>query len=75
MRRKLYRGLATRLLTGCPDAYTMLHDTLEGRISWSQEEGVTLVVDSKTVTVENLATILATHEGWGFRLTILDALQ
>ena len=75
VRQKMNRGLATRHLTGTPGAYHMLHDTLKGHIGWTGERGTALVVDGKTVTMENLTTILQTHEGWVFELTITDALE
>ena len=75
VRQKMYRGLATRHLTGTPGAYHMLHDTLKGHIAWSEETGVVLVVDGKAVSTENLATILGGYEGWAFELTITDALE
>ena len=75
MRDKMHRGLATRHLTGRPGAWQMLHDTLQGHISWSEKRGVALVVDGKAVTLENLAEILSSHEGWVFQLRISDALE
>ena len=71
----MYRGLATRHLTGTPGTPHMLYDKLEGRVGRSEETGVVLVVDGKAISTENLATILGTHEGWGFKLTIVDALE
>ena len=69
------RGLSTRHLAGTPGAYDMLHDTLKGHIGWTEERGTVLVVDGRPLSMENLTTILQTHEGWAFELTIADALE
>ena len=75
LRQKLYRALATRHVTGSPGAYRMLHDTLSGRVTSDGKGGVVLVVDGVALDVENVASILASHEGWGFELRIVDALE
>jgi hypothetical protein len=75
LRQKMYRGLATRHVTGSPGAYRMLHDRLSGRIASDSNGGVVLVVDGVAVGIEDLASILMTHEGWGFELQIVDALE
>jgi hypothetical protein len=75
VRQKMHRGLAIRHLTGSPGEYHMMHDRLTGRIASRRETGVFLVVDGMPVTIENLAEILSTHEGWGFELQIVDALE
>jgi hypothetical protein len=75
VRQKLHRGLAIRHVTGSPGDYQMMHDRLTGRIASRRETGVFLVVDGVPLTIENLAEILSTHEGWGFELQIVDALE
>ena len=75
LRQKMYRGLATRHVTGSPGAYRMLHDRLSGRIASDGAGGVVLVVDGVAVGGEDLASILGTHEGWRFELQIVDALE
>jgi hypothetical protein len=74
VRDKMRRGLATRHIVGSPGDYQMTHDQLRGRISSDRETGVFVVVDGIPLTMEDLAHILSTHEGWSFELTILDAL-
>src|SRR5262249_33065594 len=69
LRQKMYRGLATRHITGRPGAYQMLHDTLRGRITSDGNGGVALVVDGLE------ASMLLTHEGLEFELKIVDALE
>ena len=69
------RALATRHVTGSPGAYQMLHDRLSGRITSDDRHGVVLVVDGLALGIEDLASILATHEGWAFELQIVDALE
>lgn len=75
VRDKMHRGLATRHITGSPGDCQMTHDQLKGRISSDRETGVFLVVDGIPLTLEDLAAILSTHEGWGFELRIVDALE
>ena len=75
LRQKMYRGVATRHISGSPGAYQMLHDKLSGRITSDGNGGVVLVVDGLAVGAENLASILLTHEGWSFDLQIVDGLE
>jgi hypothetical protein len=75
LRQKMYRGLATRHVTGPPGRYRMLHDRLSGRITSDGEGGVALVVDGIALGIEDLASILASHEGGAFELQIVDALE
>ena len=75
LRQKMYRGVARRHVTGSPGAYRMLHDTLSGRITSDGKGGVELVVDGISLGIDDLASILGTHEGWGFELQIVDALE
>lgn len=75
VRRKMRRGLAVRHIRGAPGAYEMLHDCVSGRITSDGSGGVLLVVDGVPLRIEDLASILGSHEGWGFRLQIVDALE
>ena len=75
LRQKMHRGVATRHITRSPGAYQMLHDKLSGRITTDGNGGVVLVVDGLAFGVENLASMLLTHEGWSFELQIVDALE
>jgi hypothetical protein len=75
LRQKMYRGMATRHISGSPGAYQMLHDKLSGRITSDGNGGVVLVVDGLAVDAENLASMLLTHEGWSFELQIVDGLE
>ncbi len=75
LRHKMYRGVATRHVSGSPGAYRMLHDTLSGRITSDGKGGVVLVVDGIALGIEDLESILGSHEGWGFELQIVDALE
>ena len=75
VRQKMRRGLATRHVTGSPGDYRMLHDRLSGRIGWDPERGIVLVVDGVPLEIGDLAAIVESHEGWGFELTIVDALE
>jgi hypothetical protein len=71
----MHRGLATRHVTGSPGNYRMLHDRLSGRVAWHHERGIVLVVDGATLEIADLVAILRSHEGWGFELKIVDALE
>jgi hypothetical protein len=75
LRQKMYRGLATRHISGSPGAYRMLHDRLSGRITSDGEGGVVLIVDGVPLAIDDLASILASHEGWGVEMQIVDALE
>jgi hypothetical protein len=72
LRDKMHRSLAMRHITRRGTRYQMLHDTLRGRITWSQEDGVALIVDGIPLDLDDLREILETHEGWQFRLDITD---
>lgn len=75
LRAKMYRALATRHVTGKPGGYQMLHDKLSGRITTDDDGEVALIVDGVPVSLENLASILKTHEGWGINLEIRDPMD
>lgn len=72
LREKLYRSLAMRHITRRGSQYIPMHNTLRGRITWSPDEGLVLVVDGIVLTLEDLRTILEMHESWQFRLEIVD---
>jgi hypothetical protein len=75
LRHKMYRALATRHITGSPGNYRMLHDSLSGRITSDGECGILLVVDGVPLSLEELGSVLGSHEGWSFELQITDALE
>ena len=75
LRHKMRRALATRHITGSPGGYRMLHDRLSGRITSDGSGGVMLVVDGAPLGIDDLASILGSHEGWAFELQIVDALE
>jgi hypothetical protein len=75
VREKARRGLATRHITGAAGSYQMLHDQLRGRITSDGDGVVVLVIDGIPVAIEELASLLQTHEGWEFGLEVVDALK
>jgi hypothetical protein len=75
VRHKMHRGLATRHISGAPGDYHMLHDRLTGRITSDGKGGLLLVVDGIALGLEDLASILESHEGWNFELQIVDGLE
>ncbi len=75
LRVKMRRALATRHISGKAGKHNMLHDRMRGHIEWSQERGVSLVVDGTTLGIDELAVILGSYEGWTFDLRIKDSLE
>jgi len=75
LRQKMYSGLATRHVTKSPHGYRMLHDKLSGRIASDGNGGVMVVVDGIPLSIDDLASILISHEGWNFDMTISDSLE
>jgi hypothetical protein len=75
LRQKMYRGLATRHITKSSHGYRMLHDKLSGRITSDGNGGAVVVVDGIPLSIDDLAHILISHEGWSFDFTIIDSLE
>jgi len=75
VRQKTYRALATKHITESSGNYRMLHDKLRGRITSDGERGVIVVVDGQALTMDEVATILASHEGFEFELRIRSGLE
>jgi hypothetical protein len=75
LRQKMYRGLATRHITRSTHGYRMLHDKLSGRIASDGHGGAVVVVDGIALSIDDLAHILTSHEGWSFDLKIIDSLE
>ncbi len=75
LRQKMYRGLATRHITKSLHGYRMLHDKLRGRIASDGNDGALVVVDGIPLSIDDLAHILISHEGWSFDSSIIDPLE
>lgn len=76
LRQKMHRGLALRHITRSRNnEFRMLHDKLSGRITSDHERGVVLIVDGIPLSIDEFASILASHEGWNFEMTITDSLE
>jgi hypothetical protein len=75
VRQKMSRGLATRHIVTSPGDRRMLHDTLKGRITSDGDGGLALVVDGTVLGIEDLETVLRSHEGWEFEMRIVDPLE
>lgn len=75
LRQKMYRGLATRHITRSTHGYRMLHDKLSGRIASDGNGGALVVVDGIALSIDELAHILISHEGWNFDLKVIDSLE
>lgn len=75
VRKKAHRSMATRHITGRRGNCNMLHDEVRGRITADDDGNVVLVVDGIPLSIGDLESLLGTHEGWEFRLKIVDALE
>ena len=75
VRQKMQRALATKHITGSRGNYQMPHDELRGRITSDGERGVIVVVDGQALSMNEVATILATHEGFEFELRMRSGLD
>ena len=75
VREKMARRLATRHITTSQHAPRMLHDTVVGRIATDGEGQAALIVDGIPLRIEDLESILRSHEGWEFELRIVDAVE
>jgi hypothetical protein len=75
VRQKMYRALATRHLSFADGACRMLHDGLDGRITSDADGQAILVVDGVPLGMEEVESLLRSHEGWSFSLQIVDSLE
>ena len=75
LRDKMRREMATRHLARGELGLEMTHDALRGRITSDGEQGALLVVDGMPVSLDELANIMRTHEGFTFELRIRDSLE
>jgi hypothetical protein len=75
VRQKMYRGLATRHITGQPGERRMLHSELRGRITSDGHGRAAVIVDGIPLGIDDLDLFLRSHEGWALELRIVDALQ
>jgi hypothetical protein len=67
LRRRIHKELATRYLTEDDHHLRLGHDVAVGHISY---EGI--VVDGRYLSFDDFAAILASYEGWQFKLEIVD---
>ena len=73
LRGKVRRALATRHLQEREDGcMSPTHDVLRGRITMDSDTGAIFVIDGKPLSLEELGDLLLTHEGWQFRLQIIE---
>jgi len=75
LRQKMRLALATRHISGAPGHYNMLHDEISGHIASDEEHGLSLVVDGLPLSIDDLARLLSSHEGFNFKLRIKDSLE
>jgi hypothetical protein len=72
LRERMYRTLSMRHITKRGSRYQLMHNILRGRIAWSPDTGLALVVDGIPLGLDDMREILESHEGWQFRLEIAD---
>ena len=53
----------------------MLHDHIDGRIACDADGRLGLVVDGIRLDIDDLTTFLTSHEGWNFKMEIVDPLE
>ena len=75
VRQKMYRGVATRHITGPPGERRMLHSELRGRITSDGHGHAAVIVDGIPLGIDDLELFLRSHEGWALELRITDALE
>lgn len=75
VRGRIETALATRHIEWSeqpePGSFQMTHRTVRGRVSYSQGE-VAFVIDGHLLTLEDFGKMIATFEGFEFRLDIQD---
>jgi len=74
LRDKMGKMLSSRHLIKREGRWSMLHDTLIGRISYDDGKAV-FVVDGIPLSLDELGKIASSHEGWQFRLQIVDRTE
>jgi hypothetical protein len=74
IRKKMHKELATRHIAKDSHGYSMLHDTLRGRITCGDTHDLALVVDGIPLDATDLIAMIASHEGFEFELKIKDPL-
>lgn len=75
VREKMRRNLASRYITRSGGRYQMLHDRLRGRIASDGRGGVQIVVDGIPLSIDDLQSMLATHEGFELEISIISAIE
>lgn len=76
LRKKISIGLSKRFISNkgigrATNTYFPLHDTIEGRIAFS-DWGMTLVIDGITLSYGDLLQMFELHEGWQFKLKFAE---
>ena len=71
----MYRGLASRHITGPPGERRMPHSEIRGRITSDGRGGLALIVNGIPLGLDDLALFLRSHEGWEFEMRIVDGLD
>lgn len=72
LRQRMRRALATRHLVGSRDSYELLDDRVDGWITVDDRGNPAFVVDGSPLSLEELAKVMRTYEGWQFRIDFFD---
>ena len=71
LRKKMNYALSKRFITDNNDRYSPLHESIEGRITYSGL-GMTFVVDGIALSVGDFLGMFEQHEGWQFKVSFED---
>ena len=73
IRQKIRKNLAVKYIDDSEPTIRLTHDKLVGRIGYSSEENeISLEVDGREVTIEQLKDILSAYEGFELCLEIKE---
>ena len=71
--QRIRKALSVRHIEDSQHGLQIVDDTVRGRIEWDEDGRVPLmVVDGREISWEEFGQMLMSHEGWQFKLEILD---
>lgn len=73
IRQKIRKNLSTKYIDDSEDVLALTHDRIVGRIDYSSEENeISIEVDGRRITMDQLKNILSAYEGFELFLEIKD---
>jgi len=73
IRQKIRKNIATKYIDDSEDTLALTHDRLVGRIDYSSEENeISIEVDGRRITMDQLKDILSAYEGFELFLEIKE---